>query len=179
MRPRSSACLLLFMAASCAAQTPPALTPLPVASGLDAPTMVANAHDGSDRLYVVEQSGRIRIVRDGKLLDRPFLDIQSRVLRSPNEQGMLSVVFPPDYAEKKYFYVDYTALPDGHIRVARYRTTGDPELADPASEEVVLSIARRRRSTTEGCWRSGPRTVISTSARETERRRETYRTTTR
>jgi uncharacterized protein (TIGR03437 family) len=156
MRHLSSLFPYLLAAVSCTGQTAPAITPLKAADGLDAPTMVTSAQDGSGRLYVVEQPGRIRILRDGKLLDRPFLDIQSRVLRSPNEQGMVGLVFPPGYAEKTYFYVLYTALPDGQITVARYRTTGDLEVADPSSEEVVLTIVKTSPFHNGGMLAFGP-----------------------
>ena len=91
---------VLLTVATCGGQTPPALTPLKVVDGIEGPTMVTSARDGSGRLYVVEQPGRIRIVRDGKLIDRPFLDIQSRVLRSPNEQGLLERCLPPRLREQ-------------------------------------------------------------------------------
>ena len=130
---RSHRTLLLLAALSCSAQTFPSLTPLKVVDGVEAPTMVTSARDGSGRVYVVEQPGRIRILRDGTLLDRPFLDIGSRVLYG-GERGLLSVVFPPGYADKHYFYVNYTGQPNGDTVIARYRTTGDPEVADPASE---------------------------------------------
>jgi len=149
--------LLLAAAGSIGrAQTPPALTPLKVADGLVTPTMVTSARDGSGRIFVVEEPGRIRILRDGKLLDRPFLDIQNLILRSPNEQGMLSVVFPPDYASKQYFYVDYTAQPNGNVIVARYRTTTDAEFADAASGETILEIPKSSPFHNGGMLAFGP-----------------------
>ena len=131
----------LALTVAAAAQTFPSLTPLKVAGGLQSPTMVTSARDGSGRLYVVEQPGRIRILRDGQVLDKPFLDISARVLYG-GERGLLSVAFPPGYAAKRYFYVDYTDRPNGNTVIARYRTTSDPETADPASEEILLTIAQ-------------------------------------
>ena len=131
----------LTLTVAAGAQTFPSLTPLKVADGLQSPTMVTSARDGSGRLYVVEQPGRIRILRDGKVLDRPFLDISARVLYG-GERGLLSVAFPPGYAAKGYFYVNYTDQPNGNTVVARYRTTSDREAADPASEEILLTIAQ-------------------------------------
>jgi glucose/arabinose dehydrogenase len=96
-------------------------------------------------LFIVEQSGRIRIARGGVLLTTPFLDISStganRVL-SGGEQGLLSAVFPPGFAQKGYFYVNYTRIPDGATVVARYFVTANPDIANPASEEIILNISQ-------------------------------------
>lgn len=93
-----------------------------VVSGLDSPLFVASAPGEESRLYVVEREGRIRVVEDGRLVDKPFLDIVDLVT-SGGEQGLLSVVFHPDYAENGLFYVDYTDLA-GDTRVVEYRASG-------------------------------------------------------
>lgn len=108
------------------------------ASGLEMPVHVTCARDGSSRLFIVEQPGRIRIVQANILLGTPFLDITDRV-GCCGERGLLSVEFPPDYVDKGYFYVDYTDK-SGRTVLARYYTTDDANLADPGSEEVVLTI---------------------------------------
>jgi glucose/arabinose dehydrogenase len=90
-----------------------------VVTGLESPTFVAVAPGERDRLYVVEQPGRIRVVEDGTLVEAPFLDITADV-RSGGEQGLLSVAFHPDYARNGLFYVDYTDR-DGHTRVVELR----------------------------------------------------------
>lgn len=110
------------------------------ATGLAQPVKVTNANDGSGDLFAVEQPGRIRIVRGGALLPAPFLDITGRVL-SGGERGLLGLAFPPGYAAKRTFYVNYTRTPDGATVVARYRL-GDSTAgaADPDSEEVLLEI---------------------------------------
>jgi glucose/arabinose dehydrogenase len=78
------------------------------------------------------------MVRNGVLIKDPFLAIQGRV-SCCGERGLLSVVFPPGYREKQYFYVNYTDR-SGDTVVARFRTTKDPDRADPASEEVILTV---------------------------------------
>lgn len=108
-------------------------------SGLNQPVDITHARDGSGRLFVVERSGRIRIVKNGNLLGAPFLNITDRVGDGSSEQGLLSVAFPPDYANKSYFYVYYTDT-SGDTVVARYRVTADADIADPNSEEVILTI---------------------------------------
>ena len=112
-----------------------------VAGGFVQPVHVTHAGDGSDRIFVVEQAGRIRILdNNGVVLRSPFLDISAK-LACCGEQGLLSVAFPPGFAAKRYFYVNYTRAPDGATVVARYRVSaGDPNVADPASEEIVLTI---------------------------------------
>jgi glucose/arabinose dehydrogenase len=113
-------------------------------SGIDQPVHINHAGEGSGRLFVVEQPGRIRVIKNGFLLGTPFLDITDRAKccdeEGVNEQGLLSVAFPPDYENKGYFYVNYTRNPDGNTVVARYFVTGNPDVADPRSEEIVLMV---------------------------------------
>jgi len=106
--------------------------------GFDKPVHITNAGDGSQRLFVVEQEGLIRIIKNKTLLTKPFLDISARV-SCCGERGLLSVAFPLGYANKGYFYVNYTNN-DGNTVVARYRVTSDPDVANPNSEEVILTI---------------------------------------
>ncbi len=114
---------------------------IPIPNNLSSPVHVTHAGDGSRRLFVVEQEGQIRIRRAGALLDTPFLDIGGpggRVLCC-SERGLLSVAFPPGYAAKQYFYIYYTNRA-GNIVVARYHVTPNPDVADPNSEEILLTI---------------------------------------
>ncbi len=90
----------------------------PIARGLDSPVHVAATSSEPDRLYVVEQVGRIRIVEDGQLQREPFLDIAGDV-RAGGEQGLLSVAFAPDFEESRLFYVDYTDV-NGDTRVVEF-----------------------------------------------------------
>lgn len=118
---------------------PPVIALTPAVSGLEKPVFITNAGDGSGRVFVVEQPGRIRIVKNGELVATPFLDIASRVSLS-SERGLLSVAFPPDYTTKAHFYVYYTNK-DGNIVVARYRLGASADVADSASEQIVITIA--------------------------------------
>ena len=114
----------------------------PVAAGLSAPLYLTHAGDRSGRLFVVEQAGTIRIIRSGRILATPFLDIRSRVI-SGGEQGLLSVAFHPRYATNGRFFVNYTAAgggPAGKSVIAEYRVSaGNPDIADPA-ERVLLEV---------------------------------------
>jgi glucose/arabinose dehydrogenase len=91
-----------------------------VATGLEAPVDVTSTPSEPDRLYVVEQPGRIRTIDDGKLSPQPFLDITNDV-QAGGEQGLLSVAFHPDYERNRLFYVDYTDL-NGDTRVVEFQT---------------------------------------------------------
>jgi glucose/arabinose dehydrogenase len=127
-----------------AAATWPTLTLTQVVSGLSQPTSITHAGDNSNRVFVTERTGRIRIVTSGALLPTPFLDIgatgANRVRSSGSEQGLLSVAFPPGYGtSKNHFYVFYTDV-NGNLVVARYGLTANPDVADPSSEQIVLMI---------------------------------------
>lgn len=118
-----------------------------VVGGFERPVDVANAGDGTGRLFVVEKLGRIRVVQpDGSLQAEPFLDISDRVQSRENERGLLGLAFHPEFASNGYFYVDYTTsrpigeAGNGDTVVARYRVGQDPSRADPDSESVLLTI---------------------------------------
>jgi glucose/arabinose dehydrogenase len=125
-----------------------------IASGLQAPVhLTAPSNDA--RLFVVEQPGRIRVIENGQLLPRPFLDITSKV-KYGGEQGLLSVAFHPDYARNGYLFVDYTDR-DGNTRIERYRvSSGDRNRADPASVKLLLSIDQPYANHNGGLVAFGP-----------------------
>jgi glucose/arabinose dehydrogenase len=135
--------ILVVFALSSAAQQWPQPRPVEVARGLALVTDIQSPRDGSGRLFILEQAGRIRVLKGGQLLVEPFLDIRSRVV-SGGERGLLGLAFPPDYAAKGWFYVNYTegrGAPDLRTVIARYRVSPDnPDLADPASEERILVV---------------------------------------
>ncbi|HEX8719135.1 MAG TPA: PQQ-dependent sugar dehydrogenase [Pyrinomonadaceae bacterium] len=107
--------------------------------GFSLPVGIVNAGDGSRRLFVVEQGGRVRVVKDGVVQSAPFLDISARIT-SGGERGLLGLAFPKDYARKGYFYVDYTNGA-GNLVVSRFRrSAANPDAADPASEQILLTI---------------------------------------
>ena len=126
-----------------------------LAGGLKSPIQITNARDGSGRIFVVEQQGSIRIIKNGALLNAPFLAISDRV-KCCWEQGLLSMVFPPSYPSKNYFYVNYTNNA-GDTVVSRFRVTADPDIADPKSEEILLTIAQPDHRHNGGHMAFGPR----------------------
>lgn len=119
-----------------------AVTWTKVYSGLSQPVDITSARDGSGRLFVVQQDGRIRVVRNGVLLATPFLDLRGAVTFS-GEQGLLGIAFHPQYATNRQFYVNYTRTADGATVVARYTApTAASDVADPASAQILLTIAQ-------------------------------------
>ncbi len=108
-----------------------------IASGLEAPTHLISPPQDS-RLFILEQAGRIRVVRDGRLLDVPFLDITDR-MRSGGERGLLGLAFHPRYIENGFFYVNYTDL-QGDTRIERYTAAAGADLADVASAKLILQV---------------------------------------
>jgi len=108
-----------------------------ITAGLASPVFMAQPLDDG-RIFVVEQGGRIRVVRNGVLQTTPFLDISSRVL-SGGERGLLSVAFHPQYATNHFFYVYFTTQTSGDIRIERFTTTANAEVADPASSRLIIT----------------------------------------
>jgi glucose/arabinose dehydrogenase len=125
-----------------------------VAGGFEAPLLVTNAGDGSGRLFVVEQVGRIRVVRDGQPKAEPFLDITSLVTAG-GEQGLLGLAFHPEFASNGRFFVNYTDT-SGDTVVAEYRAPGGSDRADPGSARVLLRIDQPYSNHNGGALVFGP-----------------------
>jgi glucose/arabinose dehydrogenase len=121
----------------------------------DEPTDLTSRPDDANTLFVVEKGGTIRVMRDGEVLDQPLLDISDRV-STGSEQGLLSMAVPPDFAQSRRFYVNYTDV-DGTTQVVEYRTTsGDPNRADPDSARTVLSQEQPESNHNGGQLQFGP-----------------------
>ncbi|MFN8534043.1 MAG: PQQ-dependent sugar dehydrogenase [Dehalococcoidia bacterium] len=124
-----------------AAVSLPAIDVVEVTRGFSSPTSITGAGDGSGRVFVTEQAGLVRIVKGSNLLAAPFLSISDRV-RCCGERGLLSVAFPPGFAQKQYFYAYYTDS-TGDLVISRFRVTANPDIADPTSEQRVLTVRHR------------------------------------
>ncbi len=105
------------------------------------PLAVVNAGDGSGRLFVADQNGRIWIVRNGAVVANPFLDIASLV-SCCGERGLLGVAFHPKYPADPRVFVDYTDTSGGTVVSSFSVPAGTPDQADPASEVVILTITQ-------------------------------------
>lgn len=116
-----------------------------VGSGITEPVGVYFAPGNDSVLYILEQGGVIRLAnaRTGAVSGTPFLNITSRLTSAGNEQGLLGLAFHPNYTANGYFFVNYTKTGGGATVVARYKcSTGNPLVADPASEDVVMQVAQ-------------------------------------
>lgn len=117
-----------------------------VTSDLTNPVVITNAGDGSNRLFIVEQEGVIRIydLENDTLLATPFLDISDQVESDGSEEGLLGLAFHPDYETNGQFYVNYTYPPplgDDFTRIAMFEVSaGNPDVADPNSEVSILEF---------------------------------------
>ena len=119
----------------------------PIVSGLNRPLYVTGAGDGSNRLFLVEQSGDIWIIEDGVKLEQPFLDVSSLISPSAlsnnyTEQGLLGLAFHPDYENNGQFFINYTDLA-GDTVVARYNVSlSNPNIADANSAQIIFQISQ-------------------------------------
>ena len=140
-----------------------------VAAGLSSPMMLTGAPDLSGRLFIVDQVGLVRIVtRDGTLLDKPFLDIRDRMVPlepAYDERGLISIAFHPNFERNGRFYVFYSAplrsgAPAGWSctnRLSEFRVSAaDTNIADPASERILLQVDKPAQNHNGGQIRFGP-----------------------
>jgi glucose/arabinose dehydrogenase len=120
----------------------------------ESPTFLS-APQGDDRQFVTERSGRIRVVRDGRVLEQPFLDISENV-STEGESGLLSMAFAPDYESSRRFFIYYIDK-GGTIRVDGYRAAPDePDRADPESRTSVIRVRHSRDNHKGGQLQFGP-----------------------
>jgi glucose/arabinose dehydrogenase len=153
--------------------TPPTLAFTTVVNGLTKPVLVTNAGDGSNRLFIVQQTGQILIFKNGSLNATPFLDISSvsDFTDGDTEQGLLGLAFDPNYGTNGYFYIAYTATTNNAAcpylptnvdicpyatTLARYHVSSNPDLADSTSGLVILSALKRFSNHNGGMLAFGP-----------------------
>jgi len=118
----------------------PQLTTVRVASGLSSPLDVQAIPGDRSRLFVVEQGGRIRVVREGAVLPAAYLDIASRI-SSGGERGLLGLAFHPAFAQNGRFFVNYTDG-NGDTHIAEFRAAPGADVADPNSERQILFVGQ-------------------------------------
>jgi len=125
-----------------------------VASGLGAPLYAVNAPADGSRLFVLDQTGRIWLIKNGVKLSTPFLDINAQTNGS-GERGLLGLAFHPDYQNNGWFFVNYTNNA-GDTRVDRFTVSANPDLADSGSQTNVLAISQPFSNHNGGCVQFGP-----------------------
>ncbi len=137
----SDTCQLESIAAICAGVPSVAGTSIAsvrVASGLSNPLHATAPRLDPRRVFIVQQGGAIRLLKDGILQPQAFLDIGDKIACC-GERGLLSLAFHPDYESNGRFFVYYTK-PNGDITIARYQVSANPDLADDTSEKILLTI---------------------------------------
>jgi hypothetical protein len=125
----------------------------PLLSGLDSPLYVTNAHDGSNRLFIVERGGRVLVLQPG--VTEPFLDISARVLAG-GERGLLGLAFHPQFASTRRFFVNYTRMPDGATVIAEYRVSASNGNVAETEEIALLTVAQPFANHNGGMIEFGP-----------------------
>ena len=146
--------LLIFSSAHVAnaATVPPGFTDAVVAAGLSNPTAMALAPDG--RIFVCQQNGVLRVIKNGALLPTPFLTV---TVDSSGERGLLGVAFDPNFVSNQLVYIYYTATtPTIHNRISRFTASGDVALA--GSEVIVMDLPNLSSATNHngGALHFGP-----------------------
>jgi hypothetical protein len=154
---RHAILLALFLGLTSSAVAAQTLRSQRIASGFTQPTYLTAPPNDPTRLFVVEQAGRIRLIKNGIVLATPFLDITTSVL-SGGERGLLGLAFHPGYATNRRFYVYYTRRPDGAIVVSRYlRSLNNPDRASAETAQTVIVIPHPTFSNHNGgCLQFGP-----------------------
>ena len=131
-----------------------------VVTGLNEPVYLTHSHDGTNRRFILEQPGRILVMQPGVATTSGFLDIRTRVL-SGGERGLLGLAFHPQFSFNQRFFVNYTRQPDGATVVAEYRVSGtSPNLADPASEKILLVVDQPFPNHNGGMIEFGPDNLL-------------------
>ena len=115
-------------------------------TGLDRPILIRNAHDGSQRLFIVEQTGRIKVVQPGTSVPKLFIDLTSKSyipVSSSDERGLLGLAFNPNFSTNGKFYAYYIRASDGDTVIAEYTTAsgdGTSNTANISTERILITV---------------------------------------
>jgi len=113
------------------------------------PVNVASPPGDRARQFVVQQSGKINVVKNGQVLDQPFLDLSGSISFNRRERGLQSMAFTPDYAKSGLFYVFYTR-PNGDLRIDEFKRSSNPDVAAMSTRRKVIGIGHHRDGTHNG-----------------------------
>ena len=136
------ACLLLIMVGAVSGHAAAAVQLQAFVSGLVNPLDLQSAKDGSGRLFAVEQRGAIRIIKAGKIMATPFLNV-SGIIESGGEKGLLGLAFHPSYKTNRRFFVNYTRRVNGQLKtfIVEYRASiSNPNVADVTTRKEILVV---------------------------------------
>ncbi len=151
------ACLVPFIAS---ADQVPQIRLVPIANHLNLPVAVYD--DGTGRLFIIDQDGRIVIFENGQVDQIPFLDIHDEVSRAGNECGLLGMAFDPDFKDNHRFYVDYDTQKFGKLQTRISEFTADPSNShtDPSTEKEFLRWDQPFTNHKGGCMMFGPDNML-------------------
>jgi glucose/arabinose dehydrogenase len=146
--------LLAIVASTSVAQVPPSVTLREVLAGFTQPIEMVSANDSTGRMFVAEQTGKVRIVEGlnttPTIRATPFLDVAS-IITAGGERGLLGLAFHPQYDTLGYFYVFYTRAGDAALEVARFtRSASNPNVAEPTSRSIVITVPHPNNSNHNG-----------------------------
>ena len=145
--------LLSLVTNSAAAQTKLKLEQ--IGGNFSRPLLVTSAPGETSRMFVVDQNGKIFVVKDGVQLSTPFLDV-SALNSSGGERGLLGLAFHPQYASNGYFFINFTDN-SGDTQVSRYQVSaGNSDVANSSSRFDILFIDQPYSNHNGGCIRFGP-----------------------
>lgn len=136
----------LFLALPAQSQT---LKGVRLTAGLSAPIYACAAPGDASRIFVVQQGGLIRILKNGSLLATPFMNLGPKILIG-SEQGLLGMAFHPNYATNGFFFVSYTRAGDGASIVERYTVGGNPDVGNPATSQIFVGPVAQPESNHNG-----------------------------
>lgn len=121
-------------------EAPAAITLSAYLTGLSSPVGVYNAGDESNRLFIVERTGKIRVVQPGSTTPTDFLDVSAKVALNYVERGLLGLAFHPQYRINGRFFIYYVKVTDGSLQLSEYHvSSGNPNVAD-TTETPMLNI---------------------------------------
>ncbi len=121
---------------------PTSISLQPVVSGLSSPLLATSAKDGTDRLFIVQRGGIIKVVQPGSSTATDFINITDRVSSTVGERGLLGLAFHPQFIGNGYFFVHYNRVGDGATVISRFTAINNNTLGDPNSEKILLIVAQ-------------------------------------
>ncbi len=147
--------LFVLLISACAAAQNPNIQLQPVTTGLSSPLLATNAHDSSNRLFIIERGGKIKVLQPDATTTTDFLDITTKVL-SGGEQGLLGLAFHPKYKTNRKFYVNYTRQNDGATVVSEFQVSASNRNVADTTERILLTIAQPFSNHNGGMIEFGP-----------------------
>ncbi len=120
----------------------PSITREAYLSGLSSPVHITNAGDGTNRMFVVEQRGLIKVALSGQTTTTNFLDLSGKASQSGSERGLLGLAFHPDFENNSFFFVNYTRQSDGATVIERYKATNGNTIGDINSAFDIITISQ-------------------------------------